>query len=447
MSAAVGAKRHADDYDEWCDQMAAKLSSVNRHAAQSLAVNLIEGSHSVRQAHEVESNIDHRPRNKRSKYTRKSCAECKLKKRKCSQERPCVMCIMAGTSHKCLTECNVSLSTSIFDAREAYFPDAFAQEASLRALKDTCAFSGVNISLVRPLWELGFDVSMLFRAFKLLPLDLKVAVDELVELIREGLTKSSIQNPAYQALLTHQSGLGRVSRFQQNERAKMLETFNAGAYEEDIACFDTIASNDRWGHGRWLSVEFDSNLNCKRLRIGDEMSDLFGCHHTEILSRFFCHDLVNSMSEYELLVAWVSSILCSFNAQSIFYIKVERRGGPEQEKRMLYLKCFLEKSWNHAGIHSGYTIVFESASPESYHLYKNRFLPPSMQQHDPEKAAKRVAIARESIVFMRKSITVGEDRLSHLASVIKHCMADVRTHHPLFVNEGAGHCASIELMV
>ncbi|EKX40664.1 hypothetical protein GUITHDRAFT_113198 [Guillardia theta CCMP2712] len=432
------------DYDEWCQQMAENLSCVNRYAAQNLVTDFSAASEAVAlpivKAEGARS--DNAPRSKRSKYIAKSCAECKLKKRKCSEARPCVMCIMSGTSDKCLTEARtVSLSTSICDHREAYFQDVRAQEASLNVLKETCAFSGVNITLVRPLWELGFDVSMLFKAFKILPLDLKVAVDELVDLIRQGLSKSSLRNPEYLSILQHQNELGRLSKFQHCQNAKRLGN-QMDEEDEGEVHFDRIACNERWGHGRWLSVEFDSRLICKRIRIGDEMSNLLGCHHTEILSRFFCHDLVKSMSEYELLVAWTSSIMCSFDSQSIFYIKIMRGSVQDGDRRVQHLKCCFHKNFNGDGIQIGYTILFEPVSSEIYQQQKNRFLPPSYQKPQPDRDIDK-EITKESIVFMRKLRVVSEDRLSHLAGLIKRWVGEVKACHPLFANNSE---AEIEMM-
>eukprot|EP00960_Hanusia_phi_P052744 761627-Hanusia_phi.AAC.1 len=418
--------------------MAARISIINQDAAQSLVTNFSEASIPLPSVVVNETSdrtsSDLGSRSKRTKYTAKCCAECKLKKRKCSEVRPCVMCIMAGTSDKCLEEARtVALSTCILDPREAYFQDVDVQEASLRAVKDTCSFTGVNISLVRPLWDLGFDVSILFKAFRILPLDLKVALDELVNVIRQGHINSSRCNPEYQALLSQQSGMGRLSQYQQSDGVNRLRKLKQLEEDEEMPCFDQFACNERWGHGRWLSVEFDSKLNCKRMRIGDEMANLLGCHHTEILSRFICHDLVKSMSEYELLVAWTSSTMCSFNSLSIFYIKVMRGDGQQEEKRMIYLKCTFQKNFNDVGIQIGYTIVFERASPEAYQLYKNRFLPPTLQLPVPDADIDRWN-TRESIVFMRKSrlLRSETDRLSYLADLIKRWVAEVRTCHPLF---------------
>ncbi|EKX50421.1 hypothetical protein GUITHDRAFT_103655 [Guillardia theta CCMP2712] len=435
MSANAGEKRHFVDDDEWCRLMAERLSNFNHEAAQNLARTFEivspdvsagsspSGAMYVEPQHVNAGVVMNAPavRKKRSKYISNSCSECKLKKRKCSDVRPCAMCVVAGTSDKCLSESrNVSLSTTIHSLREAFFQDLQEQDASLRSLKDASVQSGVNITIVRPLWELGFDVSVLYKAFRILPLDLKVAMDDAVDLVRKVMVSNLKSNPGFKQILTQQQELGRLSNFwQQNDAARWQ-------FDETEDCFDQIASDRRWGHGRWLSVEFDSNLHCRRMRIGDDVADLLGYHHSEILSRFFCHDIVHSMSEYEVLVAWTSVLFASFSKEAVWYMRVatsDRYG----EKRTLYLKCNLHKSFDQQGRQFGYTIVFDLASLEDFRQYKNRFLPPAMHAKGREDLEDRMA--RESIVFMRKLRVSADDRLSHLTSVVKRWVEEMKSTH------------------
>eukprot|EP00960_Hanusia_phi_P013645 399884-Hanusia_phi.AAC.1 len=258
------------------------------------------------------------PRRKRSKYITNSCSECRLKKRKCSNVRPCAMCIVAGTSARCQAESATAPTyTVVRSSQEAWFQDPKDQEISLESLRHACLHVGVNIALVRPFWELGLSASVIFRALRILPLDLKVALDEAIDTARAiALTSPSMVSAQESDKLHKVQEYGRLChKLGHDDRETSGSTASESSSEDwlDRAWSDA----GQCGHGRWISMEYDQKdlAHCRRVRLGDEVEELLGYRNGEMISRHSNHDLLLQVSEYEMLITIMELVFHSFDPQ------------------------------------------------------------------------------------------------------------------------------------
>ncbi|EKX34104.1 hypothetical protein GUITHDRAFT_119712 [Guillardia theta CCMP2712] len=427
-------KRDIKDDDDWCLMMAEQLSALNSATAQSLerSLHLPAVSHSPPSCSlDCEPLVDPNvavdalavrlePRRKRSKYITNSCSECRQKKRKCSNVRPCAMCIVAGTSAQCLAESDTStLYAQICDPKETWFQSVEDQEISLESLRHACLQVGVNITIVRALWELGLSASTLFRAFKILPLDLKTSMDEGIDRVKHIMSDKSKVLPDYKAVLCRQHAYGRLSNYGQNLPSDDVGLAVAKQERGVVEEFERVACNEYWGHGRWLSVEINrENLLSKRLKLGDEIAELLGYHHTEILCRHSNRDMPLQVSEYEILVTVISLLCQAFHREVTWYWRMMRRARGGSEGGVTHLKCTLHKMFDDQGRQYGYTITFDVTSLEEYEQFKNRYLPPGMRANPSDKSRDE-QMTEESLMYLRKSRTAGAEKLSYLARLVR----------------------------
>ncbi|EKX48675.1 hypothetical protein GUITHDRAFT_105309 [Guillardia theta CCMP2712] len=478
LKAKLAAKRAMTDHDDWCLVMSQRLSMLNSKAADFLAESLVAmsstclspglseapdayrslspgmseasdayrslspgmseasevyGSHALPSPspmHDIQIQLG--PRRKRSKYITNSCSECRLKKRKCSNVRPCAMCIVTGTGAVCQSESETApFYTIIRGTHEALFQDARDQEIALDSLRQACLQVGVNIAMVRGQWELGLNASRVFKAFKILPLDLKLAIDEAIDTVKSAVLGSSRVLPGDLDAVRRMQDCGRLSHdLRLDEDSEGSSSRGWGGVGE---WFDDAASNARWGHGRWVSMEFDSEdlAHCRRLRLGDEVAELLGYDAGEMLSRHSNHEMLLQVSEYEMLVAAIESLFHSLDREVTWYSRVTRpQRGPDEAQKgatqsVLYLRCTQHKAFDHAGRQKGYVITMDMATAEAFQRYKNGYLPPSMRMSAPEKNVEE-AVGREAIVYMRKSQTAGAEKLSFLTEVVRRRTRDLK---------------------
>ncbi|EKX43123.1 hypothetical protein GUITHDRAFT_110852 [Guillardia theta CCMP2712] len=428
-----GVKRTIADHDDWCLMMSERLSKLNRKTANHLAQSLdAMTSVSVTVADPGDWALHYQlhpcmegfqvellPRRKRSKYITNSCSECRLKKRKCSNVRPCAMCIVAGTSARCQAESTTApCYTTICSAQEALFQETKDQDIALESLRHACIQVGVNIALVRPLWELGLNASIVFRAFRILPLDLKMAMDEAIETAKStAFTNLSILGEEA-AKLHKMQEYGRLSHdLHLDDNQKCSDRSSSGASD----WFDLFSSNAHWGHGRWISIEFDkANLaHCRRLKLGDEVAEMLGYHHSEMIFRHSNHEMLLQVSEYEMLITMLEMIFHSFDRQVIWYWRIMLPHLDSGVRKAVYLKCTQHKAFDDLGMQTGYTITFEPSTPQAFQNFKNRYLPHNMRTSFNEKNPDEI-ITKEAIVYMRKSQTEGAEKLSFLSETVKN---------------------------
>ena len=145
----------------------------------------------------------------------------------------------------------------------------------------------------------GLNASTVFRAFKI-PLDLKLAIDEAIDAVKSMVLESSSRLGGDMEEVRRMQEYGRLSHdLSHGEDIEEAASWS-GASRRSEDRFDQVASNDRWGHGRWLSIEFDSQdlVLCRRLRLGDEVAGLLGYDPGEMIARHSNHEVLLQVSEY-----------------------------------------------------------------------------------------------------------------------------------------------------
>ena len=263
------------------------------------------------------------------------------------------------------------------------------------------------------------DLSTLFRVFKILPLDLKTSMDEAIDRVRHSMSDKSRVLPDYKAVLCRQHAYGRLSNYGQNlpsdDAGLAVAKQERGVVEE----FERVACNEYWGHGRRLSMEINrEKLLCKRMKLGDEIAELLGYHHTEILCRHSNRDMLLQVSEYEILVTIINLLCQSFHREVTWYWRMMHGARGGSEGGVTHLKCTLHKMFDDQGRQYGYTITFDVTSLEEYEQFKNRYLPPGMRAN-PSENGKDEQMTEESLIYLRKSRTAGAEKLSHLARLVR----------------------------
>ncbi|EKX34935.1 hypothetical protein GUITHDRAFT_118869 [Guillardia theta CCMP2712] len=355
-------------------------------------------------------------RSKRGQYTSNPCAECRMKKRKCTSTRPCAMCIASGNASKCVSSDSVGKSfveRIISGCREVRFEHDDRMISTLMSLKSAAERTGVNFALLRIMWELGHDPSALIQAFKMLPTDVKSAIDESVD------TMQSVVRMKLSAMNLHtdlnvvrdQQNLGRVNLFQMRSK-------QAGSIKDDEFC------DGRWGHGRWITMFVDPDTLMRTgFKLGNEICELFGYHPEEFVARQCNNELNLLMSEYDLLWALLNNLLNVLHPTVTWYWRIAKRNATSEHDAILFLKVTVEKHFDSLNRQVAFTVLFDPVDEAEFSNFMSKV--PGMDDHSQSSMADHMkdVQCRGKIAYLRRSRTNGCQKLSALASGLRERVA------------------------
>eukprot|EP00960_Hanusia_phi_P013145 383562-Hanusia_phi.AAC.3 len=355
-------------------------------------------------------------RSKRGQYTSNPCAECRLKKRKCTSTRPCAMCIASGNASKCVSSDSMERSfieRIISGSREVMFEHNDRMLSTLMSLKSAAERTGVNFALLRIMWELGHEPSALIQAFKMLPSDVKSAIDESVNTMQSvvRLKLSAMNVHTDLNVVRDQQNLGRVNLFQ-------MRSSQPGILDDDEFC------DQRWGHGRWITMFVDpETLMRTGFKLGSEISELFGYSTEEFVARQCNNELNLPMSEYDLLWALLNNLLNVLHPTVTWYWRIARRNAVSEDNAILFLKVTVTKHFDSLNRQVGFTVLFDPVDEIEFNNFMSKV--PGMDDHSQSSMADHMKDVqnRGKIAYLRRSRTNGCQKLSALASGLRERVA------------------------
>ncbi|EKX31571.1 hypothetical protein GUITHDRAFT_156547 [Guillardia theta CCMP2712] len=224
------------------------------------------------------------------------------------------------------------------------------------AMKNASVSEGVNFALVRITWEIGMSVNQVLQAFRFLPTNVKKVIDESIQ---------AVQGHAQRTLMKERScttSLKELMAKQEVGRISACALGTHGEYEEPPE-----PSDERWGHGRWFSLEYDKNTATRKYyKIGSELAGLHGYHSEEFLSRIAENKLPIHATHFDMLCIAMDT-LCRYQENTMVkYWRLWKETHDPQVFASSFLRCCIIRDFDALGRKIRTALVYD-------HLDENDF--------------------------------------------------------------------------
>jgi hypothetical protein len=229
-------------------------------------------------------------------FTSRGCQQCKKRRRKCSQTRPCDQCVARGEEKRCC----FLLDSSDHNAQQINRPLSSAQTLELtaesvlvtvkaRELALPCGMGDFGAILLSRMSETGFPTHQMQNIIRNLPPSISAVLTEWFPVLCTAYAKRlcrALERPgAPQDPRSHRT----IAGWDDHESSQHKST------EECVFELDQLV-----GHENWFSVVYDPVSGRRNsVHVGRGLAAKFGMHHEEFLARVAATDLPLFTSEVE----------------------------------------------------------------------------------------------------------------------------------------------------
>eukprot|EP00960_Hanusia_phi_P019739 582697-Hanusia_phi.AAC.4 len=287
-----------------------------------------------------------------------ACYHCRHKKWRCSTNRPCEKCIVHGTAETCENpEYAPGLERPLASRRFIEIrDDAYA---NMVALKNASVSEGVNFALVRITWEIGMSVNQVLQALRYLPPSVKQVIDESVQAVQahaqRRLMKAQTSTTSLKELMAKQA-VGRISA--------------QGTHRE--VNDPPEASDERWGHGRWLSIEYNKYTSTRKCcKVGSECAELQGFHSEEFLSRFAENNLPIHTTHFDMLCIVMDSICQYQQNEFVRYWRLQKHTNDPKVSVSVFVRCCIIRDYDALGRKIRSSLVYDYIDEDEFERLSN----------------------------------------------------------------------------
>ncbi|EKX36694.1 hypothetical protein GUITHDRAFT_145553 [Guillardia theta CCMP2712] len=282
-----------------------------------------------------------------------ACYQCRRKKWRCSNNRPCEKCIVYGTAQSCdqpdsarYVERPISSRMCIEIQDDVY--------ANMVALKNASVSEGVNFALVRITWEIGMSVNQVLQAFRFLPPNAKKVIDESIQ---------AVQAHAQKTLMKRQSCMTTLKELVAKQEVGRISALGEHGAVDD----PPEASDERWGHGRWFSIEFDKNTATRKYcKVGSECAELQGYHPEEFLSRFAENNLPIHTTQFDMLCIAMDTICRYQENRLVKYWRLQKHTDDPQVFNTVFVRCSIIRDFDAMGRKIRTSLVYDYLDEKEY---------------------------------------------------------------------------------
>uniref|UniRef100_A0A7S0F0P6 Zn(2)-C6 fungal-type domain-containing protein n=1 Tax=Hanusia phi TaxID=3032 RepID=A0A7S0F0P6_9CRYP len=347
--------------DDWCLAISDELQRKNELDALILLRGQDHSPSSVcdyADGHDSKRHVQARVR------YREACGHCRRRKLKCDYMLPCANCIIAGQPELC--NMNKSATGSITNVERPLLTQNFVRisvdnHENLILMKNASEAIGLNFTLLRLAREVGFSVSEFLQAFKILPSSTKAAIDEGVR---------AIQNLA-RARLSHrlrECADSKVAHeLQEKQSVGRISGMWLGDEDQNVWREDEL-DDDFWGHGRWISVEYDVETSMRKsCRMGREYAAMFGVHSEECLARFAENQIPLFTSHITMLCILLEAVFNYSSTTLVRYWKIQQFPRNGEAPTNLLIRCKIVQVFDSQGRKTRFNLLYDPVSEEEFY--------------------------------------------------------------------------------